>query len=238
MEKKQSVTVCPIKKNEISSNYLLYRAARNGLYGQRSEYASSSITDAMFVYLDGAPSPESINALDKTYRLKPLVCLTDSWETFIKENHPDARIFKRYMMKPSCHFNFDSQISLPDGFDVSLFDENAFEIHPFSHGENYPSFAAFQKEGAGAVVWHNQKIVASASSFLTFNHEIELDISTEEAYRGKGLATACLNLMLRDCQERGIRVHWDAQNEISLHLAEKFGFTPEGCYSVYVLPGK
>ena len=33
--------------------------------------------------------------------------------------------------------------------------------------------------------------------------------------------------------ERGLIVHWDAQNDISLHLAQKFGFELETEYLVY-----
>ena len=44
--------------------------------------------------------------------------------------------------------------------------------------------------------------------------------------------------MLEDCSERGITVHWDAQNEISRHLAETFGFERETEYSVYLQPEK
>lgn len=206
------------------------------MYGQRYEFVSGSITDAMFVYLDGTPCPESVRALDGNYRLRPLVCLTDSWESHIRETYPNALALKRYRMKPACNFKLEGEVRLPDGFEVSLFDEKAYSLHPFSHGENYPSYAAFCEQGAGAVVWHDGKIAASASSFLTYDREVELDVSTDEAYRGKGLASACISLMLQDCARRGITVHWDAQNEISLHLAEKFGFEQECAYSVYFLP--
>ena len=50
------------------------------------------------------------------------------------------------------------------------------------------------------------------------------------------LAAACVARMLRDCMERRITVHWDAQNDVSRHLAEKFGFEAETEYSVYWLP--
>lgn len=35
--------------------------------------------------------------------------------------------------------------------------------------------------------------------------------------------------------ERGITVHWDVQNDVSRHMAEKFGFEAEKEYSVYWL---
>ena len=82
-------------------------------------------------------------------------------------------------------------------------------------------------------MYDGNEIVAAASSFLSLEGEIELDVSTKEAHREKGLAKACIARMLRDCMERGITVHWDAQNEVSRHLAEKFGFEAETKYSVY-----
>ena len=38
---------------------LLYNAALRGIFGKRDQYSRSSITDALFVYLDGEPEPES-----------------------------------------------------------------------------------------------------------------------------------------------------------------------------------
>ena len=77
------------------------------------------------------------------------------------------------------------------------------------------------------------EIVASASSFLSLDGEVELDVSTAEEYRGMGLATACAVAMLRDCAARGITVHWDAQNAASRRLAEKLGFAVDRVYPVY-----
>ena len=94
----------------------------------------------------------------------------------------------------------------------------------------------YQAEGSGAVVYYGVDIAAAASSFLSLNGAIELDVSTKESHRGKKLATACVARMLQDCMERGITVHWDAQNGASRHLAEKFGFEIETEYSVYWLP--
>ena len=139
------------------------------------------------------------------------------------------------MMKPARRFTIPELPALPEGYQLSAMDEAAFEAHPFSHGENYASWDAFQAEGAGAVVYCGGKIAASASSFLSLDGEVELDVFTEEAHRGKKLAAACIAMMLRNCMNREITVHWDAQNDISRHLAEKFGFEPETEYPVYWL---
>ena len=217
---------------------LLYRAALQNIFGRREQYIRSSITDALFVYLDGEPEGESMARVDSHFRVRPLVCLTQAWEERIKAQYPDAAIYRRTMMKPAGRFTIPEDIALPEGYLPADLDEAAFEQHPFSHGENYSGWAAFQAEGSGAVVYYGGEIVAAASSFLSVDREIELDVSTKEAHRGKKLATACVARMLQDCMKRRITVHWDAQNDISLHLAEKFGFEIETAYSVYWLRGK
>ena len=215
---------------------LLYRAALLGTYGRRTEFSRGSITEALFVYLDGEPEEESIARVDSYFRNRPLVCLTKAWEEQIRVRYPDTVIYRRTAMKPACRFTIPTNIVIPKGYRLAGMDEAAFEEHPFSHGKNYLSWTAFQAEGSGAVVFYDGGIVAAASSFLSLNGEIELDIFTKEAHRGKKLATACIALMLKDCMERGIVVHWDAQNDVSRHLAEKFGFEIETGYSVCRLP--
>ena len=215
---------------------LLYLAAQQGTFGQRTEFSQSSITDALFVYLDGEPEDESVARVDAHFRNRPLVCLTKAWEEQIRAQYPDAAIYPRTVMKPVCRLILPENIEIPEGYRLAGMDEAAFEQHPFSHGENYPSFTAFQAEGSGAVVYDGNEIVAAASSFLSLEGEIELDVSTKEAHRGKGIAKACIARMLRDCMDRGITVHWDAQNDVSRHMAGKFGFEAETEYSVYWLP--
>ena len=215
------------------NSFLIYRAALQGTYGQRTEFNQSSITDALFVYLDGEPEDESIARVDTHFRNRPLVCLTKAWEEQIRARYPDAAIYPRTVMKPVCSFILPEHIEIPEGYRLEDMDQAAFEQHPFSHGENYPGWEAFRAEGSGAVVWYGDEIAAAASSFLSLDGEVELDVSTKEAHREKGLAKACIARMLKDCMDRGITVHWDAQNEVSRHLAEKFGFEAETKYSVY-----
>ncbi len=220
----------------IMNIHFLYRAARQGVFGKCEQYSRSSIADALFVYLDGEPEPETTGRVDLYFRNRPLVCLTRGWEERIKARYPDAAVYRRTMMKPACRFIIPDHLELPEGYRLADMDEAAFEQHPFSHGENYSGWAAFQAEGSGAVICHGGEIVAAASSFLSMNNEVELDVSTLEDHRGKKLATACAARMLQNCMKRGITVHWDAQNDISRHLAEKFGFEAEQEYSVYWLP--
>ncbi len=214
---------------------LLYQAAMQNVYGKQEQFTRSSITDALFVYLDGEPEPESIARVESHFRNRPLVCMTEAWEERIRAQYPDAAIYRRTMMKPARRFLIPEHTEVPDGYLPAGMDESAFEQHPFSHGKNYSGWAAFQEEGSGAVVYHGGEIVAAASSFLSMDKEVEMDVSVKEIHRGKNLATACVSRMLQDCMKRGITVHWDAQNDVSRHLAVKFGFEAEQQYSVYWL---
>lgn len=213
--------------------FLLYQAALQGVFGKRMEYERSSITDALFVYLDGEPEAKTIEEVAKHFQGRPLVCLTKAWKEQIETQYPDAAIYHRYLMKPADQFVIPEDVEIPKDYRITLMDEVAFKKHPFSHGVNYFSWDDFERNGIGAVVLYKGEIVASASSFISLNGEVELDVSTKESHRGKKLAEACISYMLQDCMERGLIVHWDAQNDISLHLAQKFGFELETEYLVY-----
>lgn len=163
---------------------LLYRAALQGVFGKREQYRQGGIADALFVYLDGEPEPASMARVDSHFRGRPLVCLTDAWEARIKTQYPDAKVNRRTAMKPARRFTFPENTAIPEGYRLAGMDEAAFERHPFSHGKNYASWAAFQAEGSGAVIYYGGGIVAAASSFLSLNGEVELDVSTKEAHRG------------------------------------------------------
>ena len=220
----------------LTTTPFLCKAAACGKYGECLYFKLGSITDALFVYLGGEPEEESVSVLEEQFTGRPLVCLTKPWEHYIRRFHPAARVYQRFMMKPGKAFRFPELQMLPESCTLVMMDDAAFAMHPFSHGINYPSFNAFQAEGSGCVVYHEDEIVASASSFISFNGEIELDVFTKEEYRGNGFAEACISRVLKDCMDREILVHWDAQNDVSRHLAEKFGFELDMEYSVYWLP--
>ena len=112
---------------------LLYRAALHGVFGKQELYCRSSITDALFVYLDGEPEPESIAQVNFRFRDRPLVCLTKAWEERIKANCPDAVIYRRTMMKPACRFTIPEDIEIQEEYRLAGMDEAAFELHPFFH---------------------------------------------------------------------------------------------------------
>lgn len=64
-----------------------------GIFGKQTQFSRGSITDALFVYLDGAPESESIAETDAHFRKRPLVCLTEAWKEHIETQCPDATIY-------------------------------------------------------------------------------------------------------------------------------------------------
>ncbi|MBO4759244.1 MAG: GNAT family N-acetyltransferase [Spirochaetaceae bacterium] len=219
----------------LKSKPLLLRACEAGHFGKNHVYGNCSIAEALFTYLSGEPNEALINQLCTPKCGRHLVCLSEQWASFIRQNFPDAETYVRYQMKSVAHFVFPDLGGLSSEFEVQKFGEKEFEAKPFSHGMNYKSAEDFAANGAGAVIRYDGKIVSSASSFLSFKNEVELDFSTLEDYRRKGLANHCINEMLKDCETRGLLVHWDAQTEISRNIAIKFGFELNQSYTVYIV---
>lgn len=219
----------------LHSKPLLLRACEAGLFGKNHVYENGSIAEALFTYLLGEPNEALINQLCAPKRGRHLVCLSEQWQSFIQQNFPDAETYVRYQMKSVNHFVFPNLDKLASEFELRKFGEKEFEAKPFSHGKDYKSAEDFAANGAGAVIWHKGKIVSSASSFISFENEIELDFSTLEDYRRKGLANHCISQMLKNCEKRGLLVHWDAQTELSRNIAFKFGFELNQNYTVYIV---
>lgn len=55
----QRYPLCGIWKSNMNMP-LLYQAALQDVFGKITEFSCGRITDALFVYLDGEPEPESI----------------------------------------------------------------------------------------------------------------------------------------------------------------------------------
>ena len=101
--------------------------------------------------------------------------------------------------------------------------------HAFGTRENY------LLNGFGFAVLDGNRAVSVVSSYIVYRGEAEVDISTDEAYRGRGLASAVCARFMLECAARQLTPSWDAQNTASMRLAEKLGFTLERAYDAYVL---
>lgn len=222
-------------------NYsILLDACKAHKFGVIYPYDKGTIYEAGFIYLEGTPSKDEAVNIDKfcekwPYRM--FVCLSPEWE---KEMFSNSHFLSltRYVMKRDRN-SFKDKLqqyttNIPKGFDLKIFDKAAYDAKPFRHGSNYSTFEDFSKNGYGAVLWHNGKVISSSSSYITFNDKVELDISTLPEYRRMGFALACCAQMILLCDSADIEVHWDAQNLASKKLAQKLGFYLEYEYSAFI----
>ena len=104
-------------------------------------------------------------------------------------------------------------------------------------GNGYKTHEAMLTEGiaAGAVVDDN--IVAIAHTYAETKLHADIGVSTLEAWREKGFATAAASLVAQEVQARGKVPAWSCgeDNTASLRVAQKLGFT-EVARRTYVIP--
>ncbi len=92
--------------------------------------------------------------------------------------------------------------------------------------ENWPSFEAFMDRSIAYCIIYHRRIVAVIIGTASYNRIIAIDIETEEAHRGKGLAYAMASAFIADCLEHDYIPQWDCveSNPRSYQLAQKLGF--------------
>ena len=104
-------------------------------------------------------------------------------------------------------------------------------------GNGYKTHEAMVTDGiaAGAVVDGN--IVAIAHTYAETDLHADIGVSTIEAWRERGFATAAASLVAQEIQSKGKVPAWScgADNTASLRVAQKLGFT-EVARRVYVIP--
>jgi len=104
-------------------------------------------------------------------------------------------------------------------------------------GNGYKTHEAMLTEGiaAGAIV--EGAIVAIAHTYAETDLHADIGVSTLEAWREKGFATATASLVAQEIQARGKVPAWSCgeDNFASLRVAEKLGFTEIG-RRTYVIP--
>lgn len=220
----------------LNSPPLLWKACKSGVYGNRFDYPGGSVYQSLFMYLNGVPDRFFFENNPDLFFGTYLVCMSDEWEKFILGLPNEKFRMSRWLMSsPEQTFVFPEPPSLGGEYKLGLFDDSAYYAHPFGHAANYEDYSSFEANGVGAVVRLGDEIVASASSFISFERMAEIDISTLPQHRRRGLAEACLGLLLEQCKSKAIEPHWDAQNFPSRKLAEKYGFNVFREYAVTVL---
>lgn len=185
-------------------------------------------------YVEGLPS------------LTALLCASEGWEPLLHQVHPGQLFamtryaFSSEALDPDHLRELGAQI--PEGYrlerlDLPLARRLAEDKSEFAsdHLRNFDSPADFVRHGFGYCLLQENEIVSVATTFVVCDTGIEIQVNTREPHRGQGLATVVAAHAVLESLQRDLHPNWDAQNEVSAHLALKLGYTARGSYSLLIL---
>ena len=89
-----------------------------------------------------------------------------------------------------------------------------------------PDDFAVRSDGVGVV--HAGELVSAATDYAFSARSVEIAISTREDHRGRGLAACAAAARILRCLSRGVTPYWHASNPVSIRLAKRLGFVPDG----------
>ena len=99
-------------------------------------------------------------------------------------------------------------------------------------GAWYPDGPSLAGDGLMTAAYAGEKLAAGCGVYAQWKEWVEIEVDTHPDHQRRGLATACAARFLLNCQEKGLRPHWDAMTPISAALAQKLGFLPGRPYPV------
>nr|WP_206761920.1 GNAT family N-acetyltransferase [Bacillus safensis] len=112
----------------------------------------------------------------------------------------------------------------------------ASRAFPPSYYEAYwGETACFLSKGIGIAILDRENVVSECVSIFSSKDRAEIDIWTDETYRGKGLALLAAQHMISICLEKKRTPHWDCDvhHLASIKLAEKLGFQRIKTYRLF-----
>lgn len=201
-----------------------------------------------FCFLAGEPSEELLQecAGQSEREMLILVGREERWNTLIEKCFPEKiRKFTRYAFRKD-PASFDEEnlraeaAKLPEEFEIRLMDETLYgrcrqEEWSKDLAGQFRDYTHFDQYAVGIVAVKGDEIVAGASAYSAYKGGIEVEIDTKEAYRRRGLATACGARLILECKKRGLYQSWDAHNLQSKRLAQKLGYQFDYEYTSYEL---
>lgn len=193
-----------------------------------------------FAFYAGEPDRELI--LNKPEGFVIMVPQDEAWAGLIEECFPASKRVTRYAIRKDTTFDTEKLKAfvneLPEGYELHSIDADLFDrclAEPFAADfvSSFKDKDSYLKLGRGIVAVKDGRIVSGASSYTRYNEGIEIEVDTASDERQKNLATSvCAALILR-CLDEGLYPSWDAQNMISVHLAEKLGYEFDREYTAF-----
>lgn len=203
-----------------------------------------------FTFFAGEPDIELVTFQPAwcTQDFMIMVPQNDRWQNMIMQIYKtNARIVSRYATKKKPDV-FDKEklesavFSLPNEYEIRIIDESFYQMCKaetwsadlVSQFKNYDDY---NRLGLGVVILKDGIIVSGASSYSRYSGGIEIEIDTSPEYRRKGLAYTCGAALILECLKQNLYPSWDAQNEISISLAQKLGYHYSHAYTAVEIHG-
>lgn len=195
-----------------------------------------------FAFVAGEPDEELVSGKPEGFVI--MIPQNDKWAALIEDVYPDAVKRTRYAFRKDTVFDrklLEETIkSLPEGYELCEIDDRIYDlciqdpvtadfVSAFNTKEEYLEW------GRGVVILKEGKIVSGASSYTRYKEGIEIEVDTKEDERQKGFAAIVSSKLILNCLNEGLYPSWDAQNRISVRLAEKLGYKFSHEYTAYEL---
>lgn len=195
-----------------------------------------------------AKGPQAFQLVDKLFILNPsteTVCIFPDNEpewgnALMKVEKNNPKVVPRYGIVQK-DYVFDEDLlksymnRVPEGYELRMFDENIYtqsleEDWSKAFCEIYASASDYLNRGFGYAVLQDGKLVSGTSTMTVYDGGTEIQVATHPDFRKKGLAMTCAAAFVLECQHRGIRACWDADNQISKKMALALGYEYKGEY--------
>lgn len=192
----------------------------------------AAVRDAMFgtLYLGGQVDAPILAQLVEHLRQSGQVgiaCWLDDPLNEIIPPHPDYDGRTLYFTKRLPVEDAPS-ILLPQGFSLHPRDEQilprSFDYEATLH--SFGSVESIVQNTLGMIILDGDTIVCEAATGAPTQGLIEMGVTTADAYRGRGFATAACTYLIEICEAKGYNTWWDCakQNTASVRLAKKLGY--------------
>jgi RimJ/RimL family protein N-acetyltransferase len=159
----------------------------------------------------------------------------DTWQKKLDA----AGVRRRERVRYEFSGDANEPITVPAGFEMRKLDRelipktNKFNLNLDSRF--WSSIEDVEENGLGSCLLKDNELVRICNAAAIIDGLAEVDVATDEAYRGHGLATLVSRQFIRECRLRGIKPTWDCfdYNTGSLRLAERLGFSELVRYPFY-----
>lgn len=227
------------------------------LEGNMGEVMVDSTVDPKFVVLGvpklmlfipgGDPNHAAAQEyMQKLPKVSAFIFQSEEWESLMKKYHAGKFIpMQRHAFtneKLSTDHLRKLASNIPQGYELKQMDlplakQLASERSEFAsaHMVNFDSPEDFITRGFGFCLLAGEEIVCAGTTFAFCSKGIEIQISTRQKHRRKGLATVVAAQLLTYCLQNNLDPNWDAENEQSASLATKLGYTTLENYPLWLV---